>query len=139
MRHTEIVFIVPIGMVATLVSLAVGGFDDVLLALRGSSSHTGFLTRLWYGTALPGAGALFCAYFSLKARFTLIRIVALLTSIGMASRVAMTWGQSATHIRSIALLRLLVSGAFVLVCWLYGRRFQSEAQPAEPRAAMVRS
>ena len=128
MRDAEIGVIVPIGIVATLVSLAVGSVDDVFLALGRIGSHADFLTRLWYGTLLPGLGVLFCAYFSVKARFTVVRILALLMSIGMASRVAMTWSPPAGNRRYIALLRLLVSGTFVFVCWLYDHRLQSELQ-----------
>ena len=91
MRHAEFGVIVPVGIVAALYSILVGSFEDVALALGRTWYRGDVLTRVWYWTILSGLGALFCAYFAVKARFTLIRILASFMAVGLASRVVMTW------------------------------------------------
>lgn len=130
LRHAEFGVIVPVGIAATMVSLTVGAFGDVL-RLVGSGLREDFLTRIWYGTLLPSVGALFCAFFSVKARFVLIRLFALLTAIGMASRVAMSWCLLTENIRLISAIRLAVTAAFVFVCWFYGRGLHLDSETTE--------
>src|SRR5258708_14460395 len=106
--------------------MGVCAFDDLTLAL-GWQAHVGFLGRLWYQTVLPGVATLFCAYFCLKARFIVVQILALLTAVGMGSRVFMTWNPPIHGIRYIAALRLLISGAFAFVIWWFDRGFRAQS------------
>jgi hypothetical protein len=139
MRHAEFGVIVPVGIVAALYSILVGSFEDVALALGRTWYRGDVLTRVWYWTILSGLGALFCAYFAVKARFTLIRILASFMAVGLASRVVMTWSSPTTHVRSIAVLRLLVSGVFLFGCYFYVRRWQRETPSDESEPQRLKS
>lgn len=78
LRHAETSVIVPIGLVAAMGSLAAGCVEDVALIAGLHYSNGHFLTRLWYDGLLPSVGGLFCVYFSIKARFVVVRTLALL-------------------------------------------------------------
>jgi hypothetical protein len=129
MRHAEFNFIVPFGMVATILALFVGAATDLLAIIGFGSRNNDMASVLYqkvlYGTVLSGVAALFCIFFTFKARFLALRLLAPLTALGMASRVAMTWRPS-ENIRLIMVFRLIVSSALGICCWLYDRRFQSE-------------